>query len=47
MIGFVRTGNWNIEILGLNIGEGREFYIELLQVGPSNLFIELLGEHAV
>lgn len=35
----------DVEVLGLDIREGRELDVERLQVGTGNLLVELLGKH--
>ena len=41
----VRPIDGEIEVRALNLRQGRELDVELGQMGPSDLFVELLGEH--
>lgn len=44
MAGLVRSVNWNSDIVGLLLRESSQFYAELTQVQPSDLFIEFLRQ---
>lgn len=45
MRGLVRAFSGDIEVLALGLGQGREFDIQLLQMGTSNLLVEFLRKH--
>ena len=45
MRGLVRAVDGDVEVRGLLGGELSELHVELLEVGASDLLVELLGEH--
>ena len=45
MVGLVRSVDRDVQVLGLNVRERGEFDIESLEVGTSDLLIELFRKH--
>ncbi len=47
MVALERTLLWQTEVVGLNRGQLGQLDVELSQMGPSDLLVKRLGEHAV
>lgn len=41
----VGTGDRDVEVVGLDLGQGGQLDVELRQVSTGDLLVELLGEH--